>query len=95
MHSGVGETIAPDLTGMFVHPKKDILGNIIDPSRDVESNFRSYSVISNGKAYVGMFAGESRTTVTHHRLHRQTHCHPARRNRRDLLVEQVADARRL
>ena len=64
MHSGVGETIAPDLTGMFVHPKKDILGNIIDPSRDVESNFRTYSVISNGLAYNGMFAGESRTTVT-------------------------------
>ncbi len=64
MHSGVGETIAPDLTGMFVHPKKDILGNIIDPSRDVESNFRTYSVISGGKSYNGMFAGESRTTVT-------------------------------
>jgi putative heme-binding domain-containing protein len=64
MHSGVGETIAPDLTGMFVHPKKDILGNIIDPSKDVESNFRTYSVVSNGLAYNGMFAGESRTTVT-------------------------------
>ena len=49
MHGGVGETIAPDLTGMFVHPKKHILENIIDPSRDVESNFRSYSIISNGK----------------------------------------------
>ena len=64
MHGGVGETIAPDLTGMFVHPKKDILANIIDPSKDVESNFRSYSVISNGKTFVGMFAGESRTKVT-------------------------------
>jgi putative heme-binding domain-containing protein len=64
MHSGVGETIAPDLTGMFVHPKKDILSNIIDPSKDVESNFRTYSVISNGLSYNGMFAGESRTTVT-------------------------------
>jgi putative heme-binding domain-containing protein len=64
MHSGIGETIAPDLTGMFVHPKKHILENIIDPSRDVEANFRSYSVISNGKVCVGMYAGESRTTVT-------------------------------
>jgi putative heme-binding domain-containing protein len=64
MHSGIGETIAPDLTGMFVHPKKHILENIIDPSLDVESNFRSYSIISNGKVYVGMYAGESRTTVT-------------------------------
>jgi putative heme-binding domain-containing protein len=64
MHGGVGETIAPDLTGMFVHPKKHILENIIDPSRDVETNFRSYSIISNGKVYVGMYAGESRTTVT-------------------------------
>jgi putative membrane-bound dehydrogenase-like protein len=64
MHGGVGETIAPDLTGMFVHPKKHILENIIDPSRDVETNFRSYSIISNGRVYVGMYAGESRTTVT-------------------------------
>jgi putative membrane-bound dehydrogenase-like protein len=63
-HGGVGETIAPDLTGMFVHPKKDILSNIIDPSKDVESNFRTYSVISNGLSYNGMFAGESRTTLT-------------------------------
>jgi putative heme-binding domain-containing protein len=64
MHGGVGETIAPDLTGMFVHPKKHVLENIIDPSRDVETNFRSYSIISNGRVYVGMYAGESRTTVT-------------------------------
>ncbi len=64
MHSGVGETIAPDLTGMFVHPKKEILQNIIDPSRDVEANFRSYSVIANGRTYVGLFAGETRTNVT-------------------------------
>jgi putative membrane-bound dehydrogenase-like protein len=64
MHSGVGETIAPDLTGMFVHPKKDILANIIDPSKDVESNYRTYSVISNGLSYNGLFSGESRTTVT-------------------------------
>jgi putative heme-binding domain-containing protein len=64
MHGGVGETIAPDLTGMFVHPKKDILANVIDPSKDVEANFRSQSVVANGKTYVGMFAGESATTVT-------------------------------
>jgi uncharacterized protein len=64
MHGGMGETIAPDLTGMFVHPKKDILSNIIDPSKDVESNFRTYSVISNGLSFNGMFAGESRTTLT-------------------------------
>jgi hypothetical protein len=64
LHSGIGETIAPELTGMFVHPKSDILTNIIDPSRDVERNFRSYSVIANGRVNVGMYAGESRTTVT-------------------------------
>jgi putative heme-binding domain-containing protein len=64
LHSGVGAAIGPELTGMFVHPKLDILTNILDPSRDVESNFRSYSVIAGGKVYTGMFAGQSRTTVT-------------------------------
>ena len=48
---------------MFVNPKREVLGNIIDPSRDVEGNYRSYSVIANGKVYTGLFAGESRTTV--------------------------------
>ncbi|MCA9260575.1 MAG: c-type cytochrome, partial [Planctomycetales bacterium] len=62
-HSGVGATIGPDLTGMFVHPKKDILTNIIDPSRDVEGNYRAYSVIAGGKVYTGLIASESRTNV--------------------------------
>jgi putative membrane-bound dehydrogenase-like protein len=62
-HSGVGETIAPDLTGMFVHSKQENLGSILDPSKDVENNYRVYSVIGNGKVYTGLLVSETRTTV--------------------------------
>ncbi len=43
MHGGEGNKIGPDLTGMAVHPKAELLLNILDPSRSVEGNFRVYS----------------------------------------------------
>ncbi|MCA9200896.1 MAG: c-type cytochrome, partial [Planctomycetales bacterium] len=63
-HSGEGENIGPELTGMAVHPKEELLMHIIDPSRSVEGNFRIYSaVLTNGRVISGMLAGESRTSV--------------------------------
>src|SRR5262249_28335465 len=44
VHSGEGERIGPDLTGMAVHPKEHLLTDILDPSRSVEGNFRAYTV---------------------------------------------------
>ena len=35
-HSGEGAKIGPDLTGMAVHPKAELLVQMIDPSRSVE-----------------------------------------------------------
>jgi putative heme-binding domain-containing protein len=64
MHSGEGSAIGPDLTGMAVHPKHELLLQIIDPNRSVESNFRTYTVVTNqGLVLSGMLASESRTAI--------------------------------
>ena len=61
---GEGEQIGPDLTGMAVHPKSELLMHILDPSRSVESNYRIYSVVtSDGLVFNGMLAGESKTSI--------------------------------
>lgn len=64
MHSGEGKRIGPDLTGMAVHPKAELLGNIIDPSKSVEGNFRVYTVeTEDGQVLTGLLASESRTSI--------------------------------
>jgi len=62
--AGEGQAIGPDLTGMAVHPKAELLTHILDPSRSVEGNFRTYTVqTSDGLVLTGMLAGESRTSI--------------------------------
>ncbi|APZ93378.1 PVC-type heme-binding CxxCH protein [Fuerstiella marisgermanici] len=64
-HGEMGKKIGPNLTGMGVHPKHELLTHIIDPSRSVEGNFRLYSVLTlDGKVINGMLAGETRTSIT-------------------------------
>ncbi|MCY2966608.1 MAG: c-type cytochrome, partial [Planctomycetota bacterium] len=63
-HSGEGEKIGPDLTGMAVHSKEELLTNVIDPNRSVEGNFRVYTVaLKDGRTMSGLLAGESKTTL--------------------------------
>ena len=63
-HRGEGADIGPDLTGMAVHPKTELLTHILDPSRSVEGNFRAYSVITtDGRVLTGMLASETRTSI--------------------------------
>jgi putative membrane-bound dehydrogenase-like protein len=63
-HRGEGENIGPDLTGMAVHPKAELLTHILDPSRSVEGNFRIYTVVTDaGRIFNGMLAGETRTSI--------------------------------
>lgn len=63
--TGVGKNIGPNLTGMAVHPKAELLTHIIDPSRSVEGNFRIYTVLRNdGIVKSGMLAAETRTSLT-------------------------------
>lgn len=65
MHGAEGKTIGPNLTGMAVHPKHELLTHIIDPSRSVEGNFRIYTVAkTDGLVINGMMSGESRTAIT-------------------------------
>jgi putative membrane-bound dehydrogenase-like protein len=64
VHSGEGSRIGPDLTGMAVHPKDHLLVDIIDPSRSVEANFRSYTVTTKqGRVLVGLLVSESKTAI--------------------------------
>ncbi len=64
VHGTEGTRIGPDLTGMAVHPKAELLLNIIDPSRSVEGNFRIFTVLTvDGLVINGMLASETRTTL--------------------------------
>jgi putative heme-binding domain-containing protein len=63
VHGSLGERIGPDLTGMAVHPKTELLEQILDPSRSVEGNFRMYIVQAGGRTLQGLVAGESRTSL--------------------------------
>jgi putative heme-binding domain-containing protein len=63
-HLGEGKTVGPDLSGMAVHPKAELLTQILDPSRSVEGNYRSYSVLTlDGLVINGMLASETQTTI--------------------------------
>jgi uncharacterized protein len=64
VHSGEGTRIGPDLTGMAVHSKAELLTHIIDPSRSVEGNYRSYTVVTvDGRVLQGLLASESKTAL--------------------------------
>jgi putative membrane-bound dehydrogenase-like protein len=64
-HGELGKPIGPNLTGMAVHPKEELLTHIVDPSRSVEGNFRVYTVITvDGVVKNGMLATETRTSIT-------------------------------
>ncbi len=63
-HSGEGQEVGPDLTGMAVHPKEELLIHILDPNRSVEGNFRRYTLLTaDGVVLTGMLAGESQSAV--------------------------------
>lgn len=63
-HGDLGIAIGPNLTGMAVHPKAEILMNVLDPSRSVENNFRVYQILTvNGTVISGMLAGESANSM--------------------------------
>lgn len=64
LHGDIGKEIGPNLTGMAVHPKEEILINVLDPSRSVENNFRIYQILTvDGIVVSGMLAGESANSL--------------------------------
>jgi putative heme-binding domain-containing protein len=49
---------------MAVHPKRELLIHILDPSRSVEGNYRQYTLVTEaGRVLSGMLASETKTTV--------------------------------
>jgi putative heme-binding domain-containing protein len=63
-HSGEGGKVGPDLTGMAVHPRDELLVHILDPSRSVEGNFFQYAIATtDGRVLNGLLASETKTTV--------------------------------
>jgi putative heme-binding domain-containing protein len=59
-----GNKVGPDLTGIGVHPKAELLVHIFDPSRSVEGNYRLYTVTTNdGKVFSGILASENKTAI--------------------------------
>ena len=64
MHGTEGTPIGPNLTGVAVHTKEHLLTDILDPSRNVEGNFRVYRVeMSDGRSLTGLLMSESRTAI--------------------------------
>ncbi len=49
---------------MAIHPKAELLENILDPSRSVEGNFRVFTLAtSSGQVLTGLLASESKTAI--------------------------------
>jgi putative membrane-bound dehydrogenase-like protein len=61
---GQGAQIGPDLTGVGVKPRADVLIDIIDPNRSVEANYRMWNVTTkDGENYSGRLDSETATSV--------------------------------
>ncbi|MCA8982198.1 MAG: ThuA domain-containing protein [Planctomycetaceae bacterium] len=61
---GEGEEVGPDLTGMALHPKRELLAHILDPNSSVEANFRTYTITTlDGRIFTGMLSAETRTSL--------------------------------
>ena len=61
---GAGQNIGPELTGIGVRPKTDLLLEILDPNRSVEANYRLWTVVTkSGDAVAGRLDGETQTSV--------------------------------
>ncbi len=60
----IGQAVGPDLTGIAVRPRREILTEVLDPNRSVEGNYRQYTVVtSEGRVMTGLLKSESRTTI--------------------------------
>jgi putative membrane-bound dehydrogenase-like protein len=63
-HGSLGQTVGPDLTGIAVRDRADILIDILDPNRSVEGNYRQYQVMTKkGTLLTGLMTAETKTAV--------------------------------
>ncbi len=62
--NGKGQRIGPDLTGIGVRPKGELLVEILDPNRSVEANYRLWTVLTrDGETVAGRLDTETATSV--------------------------------
>ncbi len=60
----LGQVVGPDLTGIAVRDRADILIDILDPNRSVEGNYRQYVIQTTSGTYLtGLLTGETKTAV--------------------------------
>jgi putative membrane-bound dehydrogenase-like protein len=63
-HGSLGQTVGPDLTGIAVRDRADILIDILDPNRSVEGNYRQYQVMTKkGTLLTGLMTAETKTAI--------------------------------
>lgn len=59
-----GRDIGPDLLSVVEHPPEKILGNILDPSADIQPGFNAYTcTLNSGEQIYGLLASESANSV--------------------------------
>ena len=59
----VGGKVGPDLTGIGLRPKSDILLQVLDPNRTVEGTYRQWIVKTRDDVIAGRIYSESRTNI--------------------------------
>jgi len=63
--NGQGQQVGPDLTATNNRPDETLLLDVLQPSNQITSGFRSYVVIdTNGRVFTGVLASESATSIT-------------------------------
>jgi putative membrane-bound dehydrogenase-like protein len=63
--NGEGKEVGPDLSGMGAHGPAELLTAVLDPNREVDPSFNSWSIeTKDGESYDGVIVSENRTTVT-------------------------------
>jgi putative membrane-bound dehydrogenase-like protein len=61
----LGTDIAPDISDSRERTPEQLLADILQPNRAIDSNYFSYTVItSNGQAHTGILASETSTSIT-------------------------------
>lgn len=59
-----GRDIGPDLLSVVEHPQEKLLGNILDPSADIQPGFNPYTcTLNTGEQIYGLLASESANSV--------------------------------
>lgn len=74
MFYGEGAKVGPDLSGIGVRPKVDVLTSILDPNRSVESNYRLWTAVTkSGKTISGRLDAETQTSIDLYDIAGQRH----------------------